>query len=182
MGTLWPMQLPYGLSSYHRHVQTGGQAVALHQGEHPRWQRLTLQEISSVNLTTPNASSVLPRLHSHQPLTPQAPTRRRQCRRKNDHVLEMGTTEPGFQQPRAATATAKARRNKTPKPQSRCISFSDLANIENKRGERSAQCKPLEFGTRPGAHQQMPITIDSEDDSDTDATLEAGASLAARYG
>ncbi|KAF1361573.1 hypothetical protein EJ07DRAFT_154342 [Lizonia empirigonia] len=92
----------------------------------------------------------------------------------------MGATEPVFQQPRAATATAKARRNKTPKPQSRCIGVSNLANIRNKRGERNTQRKPLGLGTRPGAHQQMPITIDSEDNSDIDATSEAGASLAAR--
>ena len=55
---MWPIQLPYGLSQYHRHVRTTEKGVALPYGECPRWHAVTLQQLSSVTSTTPSTPSV----------------------------------------------------------------------------------------------------------------------------
>ena len=73
-----------------------------------------------------------------------------------------------------APTTAKKERAKTAKPQSRCAdlgrSFRKVANRTKAKAARQKQPGP---GTRPGSHQQLPITIDSDEESDTNQTTNA---------
>lgn len=52
----------------------------------------------------------------------------------------------------------------------------DAAKATKKKREKAKKLKPLGPGTRPGAHQELPITIDSDDDSDSTDLVETAAS------
>lgn len=179
---LWPLQLPYGLSHYHRHVQMTGKAVALPYGEHPRWQLLTLQQLLSVPTAT-SSPSVTHSSTAHQPSTSQTTTKPSKRHREKSRDGDMGVARSVFRRSNTVAATAKKKRKKTPKPQSRSNSGSqDIAKTVEKRKEQASRYKSFGPGTQLGAHVQSPIIIDSDDDSETDTALEDGASLAARYG
>ena len=101
---------------------------------------------------------------------------------------DMGVTGSESRRSKTAPPTAKEKRYKTPKPQSRCVStISDPAVATKKKRDKkekeSDKIKPklLSPGTRPGAHKQMPNTIDSDDESDFMESMETTASAAIRY-
>ncbi|KAF3041886.1 hypothetical protein E8E12_004789 [Didymella heteroderae] len=84
-----------------------------------------------------------------------------------------------------ATPRAKENRRKTSKSQSRYLPSHRSAAVvvskkQKKRKEKVKESKPLGPGTRPGSHQQFPITIDSDDESDSAESMETSASAAVR--
>ncbi|XPS78333.1 hypothetical protein M3J09_010349 [Ascochyta lentis] len=83
---------------------------------------------------------------------------------------------------KTAAVRAKEKRTKIPKPQSKCSGASpDIPKaVKKKRRERKTRHKPLGPGTRPGAHQQLPIIIDSDDGGNSDEAPGEATSLAAR--
>lgn len=180
---MWPIQLPYGLSVYHRHVKKEGKGPALPYGERPCWQVLTLQQISSTSAvsTTPPRTSE-PTSCRQQPSSqiPRGPWKRR---RRSSYDGEMGVAGSASRPSKAATVAAKEKRKKTPKPQSRCASAGQnvAGSALVKKRDRTQRQKPFGPGTRPGAHQDLPIIIDSDDEAESVASLETSASATVRY-
>lgn len=103
-------------------------------------------------------------------------------RREAAHETTMAIASSTPRRFKTAPLTAKEKRNKTPKPQSRSVSTTpNLAQSTKKRRDKSKQPKPLGPGTRPGAHQQLPIIIDSDDEDGFLELLETSASAAIWY-
>lgn len=94
----------------------------------------------------------------------------------------MGVAGSASRHSKAATVAAKEKRKKTPKPQSRWASAGqDVAGSPLvKKRDRTQRQKPLGPGTRPGTHQDLPITIDSDEEAESVASLETSASAAVR--
>jgi hypothetical protein len=181
--SLWPLQLPYGLSEYHRHVQTKGKGILLPYGEYPRWQVLSLQQFSSVAATTSNTLSRLTRRNLRHSSPPRQLTTALTHQTKDFPRREMSASNSAFRRSKTAAATANESRRKTPKSHSRSISAPNKVTKpkRKRKAKDEARPKPLGPGTQPGAHQQMPITIDSGDDSEEDSPSTLSASGVARY-
>jgi hypothetical protein len=93
----------------------------------------------------------------------------------------MGATGSVFRRSKAGAATAKGKRHKTPKPQSKLFNTSrNAARVTSKKKSKEARHKPFGPGTQLGAHQNSPITIDS-DDTDAAVNSEGRSSESARY-
>jgi hypothetical protein len=103
----------------------------------------------------------------------------------------MGVAGSASRHSKTAPPTAKEKRNKTPKPQSRCVTTDLTATVaakkkekkekKEKRKKKAEELKPFGPGTQPGAHKQLPITIDSDDENDSAESIETIASAAIRY-
>lgn len=166
---MWPIQLPYGLSEYHRHVQTTGRGVALPYGGGPRWQNVALQQLPYVSLTTSSTtqttySSTSDQTHRHQ--LQHRPWRRR----RSTHGFEMGATGSVFQASAPAATAVRKRRKRRRKLESRTSAtiHEAVKSATTQRMDKIARQKPLGYGTRPGTRHDLPITIDSNSDDDGD--------------
>lgn len=173
---MWPIQLPYGLSRYHRHVQTTGKGVALPYDEAHRWQSLTLQQLSSITLTT--SSNTQAALHSNpsQVYTHQ-PTEQQRRRLQPTGNAEMGINGSTSRKFKPAKTTAQEGHNMRRRQQSQSSStFQASLTSTPREKSKIAYPRPLGPGTRPGTHRNLPITIDSDDDGNAVTSLEALAS------
>lgn len=133
---MWPIQLPYGLSEHHRCFQTSGGLPVIQYGAFPRWQVFTLEQLATVALATPPASTPF---HS----TPL------QILRDNDNMV---SSESVLRDP---MAKAQAER-KMPKPQLRHsdnqeqhVYSSPGATTQERRKTSKPQPRPL---NSPGQH------------------------------
>jgi hypothetical protein len=116
-------------------------------------------------------------------------TKSKKPRSDASHNNAMGLASPASRRSKTAPLTAKEKRNKTPKPQSRCVSTTPIPAVatkkkrekKGKKRDKIKQPKPLGPGTRPGAHKHLPITIDSDEESDPMESMETAASAAIRY-
>ena len=173
---MWPIQLPYGLSRYRRHVQTTGKGVALPYDEAPRWQPLTLQQLSSITLTTSSNTqaalhSIPGQVYTHRTTDYQ----RRRC--QSTCNAEMGIDGSTSWKSKSAKTTAQDGHNRRRKQQSQSSSTVQASLTSTPReNSKTAHPRPLGPGTRPGTHRDLPITIDSDDDGNSVANLEAFAS------
>ncbi|KAH6629435.1 hypothetical protein C7974DRAFT_424475 [Boeremia exigua] len=181
---MWPIELPYGLSHYHRHAQMTGKASALPYGERPRWQALTLQQLTSGTLAAPSTSSAIRNSDPHRSSGREAQGKLRRRRERTSSSLTMGVVRSESRRPKAANATAQKRRNKTPKLRSRCINTAgDLVKTAASNRGKIARRESYEPGTQTGAHHDSPITIDSDDDGGLAITSEVSVSAKMRaYG
>ncbi|KAJ4377073.1 hypothetical protein N0V86_006514 [Didymella sp. IMI 355093] len=188
---LWPIQLPYGLTNYYRYVQEKGKGVVL-PGP-PRFQILTREQLSSNSWRKTNIppETSKPKTSSPPPLPKSSKSSKssksKKRRQKSSHDHKMGVAGSASRHSKTALLTAKAKRNKTPKPQSRCATTAQSADVAAKKKERKEkrkkkpkEPKPFGPGTQPGAHKQLPILIDSDDESDSADSVETSASAAIR--
>lgn len=103
----------------------------------------------------------------------------------------MGVASSASRRSETAPLTAQVKRSKMPKSQSRYVSATPnptlaAKNKRDKKEKMNDKIKPKPFGpgTRPGAHQELPITIESDDESDSADLMEttaSDASAAIRY-
>ncbi|KAI8941660.1 hypothetical protein NX059_002872 [Plenodomus lindquistii] len=152
-------RLPYGLSSAHRNLRTGGKGVAIPFGQQTRQQISTLKELSQLPIATPAIKNV-PSLRPSQPSSKHHKKHRREADQdtmgyvRNVRKINMGA------------ASGKEKRGRTPKsapaPQS-SVRKKNKQNTESSKQSRPTS-KALEPGTRMGAAADMPIEIMSDDE------------------
>jgi hypothetical protein len=148
--SLYPIELPYGLSRYHAHLQTSDNGEALPLGDLGRFCRPSLAELCARSL--PFASSRCPSTHS---LLADA---RYEIYKEKMKLL--------FAKKRIMlTAMAKERRTRTPKPK---IIPTSRPMRTQRRKSRTAdnQSSQAPFGQRAANAQDAIVIEDSDEDED----------------
>lgn len=163
--------LPYGLSSFHRHACTTGKAAALQQEHHLFWQTLSL------NMSSPGTR--LPRETAHSaPSTSYSDSKAQKHLLKKLHKANLAVAESGALGAKVAEATVKKKRKRAANVESTQnwrLNTSDMSS-KQKKLERSRK-KPRSSSKRPGASKSRPITIDSDDNRDTEDNGESDGSV-----
>lgn len=94
----------------------------------------------------------------------------------------MGLASSPSRHPKTAPPTAKQECKKTPKQRLRHVNTDPIAVVAaKKRRNQLKQLKPQGLDTQPGAHQHLPIEIDSDDGTESGASLNKTPKAAVRY-
>lgn len=186
---MWPIQLPYGLSSFHRLMQANREIPAVKDGVIPRFQLLTLDQIAAIPPIPASTASATSKTTPSLPLASCLPiylptgTETQQQR----YTVDMGVSNSTSQASKSSTATAQNKRKRASRSQKRRISAAqdkidasrkkkDKKHSKTRHEERSKNKlvpqKPLRPNKRLGAHRDVPITIDGGDNSEGDPALE----------
>lgn len=177
---MWPIQLPYGLSDFHRLMRTTGEVPAVKDGIFLRFQFLTLDQIAAIPPIPASATQATTKVTPTSRLAPPTHTGPQRVRR--NFTADMGNNESIFQH---TTPTVPHRYNTISESRTLCPSTSQHTTpTARKKGtekerkkyrkrrkeEKLAQQESLRPGVRPGARRDQPINLDSEEESEEHAS------------
>jgi len=149
MDSFFPILLPYGLSSQYQDILRGSKDTSVRCGL-PQYRTATLLEVSRLNPFDP---------HQSLPSVGRTPNPRQAIRQRKPDYSRQKEDNMGFQRNikeiNMGPATGKEKRGRAKqKPQ---ISVRKLHKAASK----------FSPGFRVGASQDLPITLDSDDDAPT---------------
>jgi hypothetical protein len=154
------VSLPYGLSELYRQNRTMGKVTVLPVGGRARWKIPTLEQVSA---NTNNA----PIIHIGRKM--ERPHKRSRNRRnyqsESSGEEEMTPMVSEARKRKRTPALAERRHLSKPNAYFKPARTSKAPTPDSEMDPSVARKKPLERGTRTGASEDTPITIDDDDDT-----------------
>jgi hypothetical protein len=152
-----PVELPYGLSSHHRHASCTGRSLPLNYGLSPRWSIPTLD--SWLQAAAPTADPIYSHIQTTARSKSSSQRRAQEQRTAADVGTELSASRLPPSAPKLQEKVHPSLNIKQPTERSQC---KGLSEPKTKKLRNSAS----RLGICAGTPLKIPITVDSSDETE----------------